>query len=67
MPEIAGLTVSWIINEPTAASLAYGLDKRKRKSCCVRPGRMNLDVSVLELARSHRSSDQPTEIHILMR
>ena len=27
--EIAGLTVKRIINEPTAAALAYGLDKRK--------------------------------------
>ena len=29
--KIAGLEVLRIINEPTAASLAYGLDKKKRK------------------------------------
>ena len=28
--EIAGLTVKRIINEPTAAALAYGLDKRNK-------------------------------------
>jgi len=34
--EIAGLTVERIINEPTAASLAYGLDKKdiEQKNCC---------------------------------
>ena len=34
---IAGLNVLRIINEPTAASLAYGLDKKKGKGCCLRP------------------------------
>ena len=35
--KIAGLDVKRIINEPTAAALAYGLDKnrKRRKSCCV--------------------------------
>ena len=30
--ELAGLTVERIVNEPTAAALAYGLDKLKEKS-----------------------------------
>ena len=33
--KIAGLEVLRIINEPTAASLAYGLDKME-KNCCLR-------------------------------
>ena len=34
--KIAGLNVRRIINEPTAASLAYGLDKKKRGNhCCI--------------------------------
>jgi molecular chaperone DnaK len=49
--EIAGLTVKRIINEPTAASLAYGLDK---KSADVRVAVFDLgggtfDISILEL------------------
>ena len=31
--KIAGLEVLRIINEPTAASLAYGLDKKANKNC----------------------------------
>ena len=35
--EIAGLKVERIVNEPTAAALAYGLDKKKKGiSCCLR-------------------------------
>lgn len=34
---IAGLNVLRIINEPTAAAIAYGLDKKVRRSCCVWP------------------------------
>ena len=34
---IAGLEVLRIINEPTAASLAYGLDKNKTGKIAVRP------------------------------
>ena len=34
--KIAGLEVLRIINEPTAASLAYGLDKKGEKNCCIR-------------------------------
>lgn len=49
--EIAGLKVRRIINEPTAASLAYGLDKRDRdmKIAVFDLGGGTFDISVLEL------------------
>lgn len=49
--EIAGLTVKRIINEPTAASLAYGLDKRDRdiKVAVFDLGGGTFDISILEL------------------
>lgn len=49
--EIAGLTVKRIINEPTAAALAYGLDKQHKDSKIVvfDLGGGTFDVSVLEL------------------
>jgi molecular chaperone DnaK len=49
--EIAGLTVKRIINEPTAAALAYGLDKRNKdmKIVVFDCGGGTHDVSVLEL------------------
>ncbi len=47
---IAGLDVLRIINEPTAASLAYGLDKKKDEKIAVFDlGGGTFDVSVLEL------------------
>src|ERR1019366_9242897 len=47
---IAGLTVLRIINEPTAASLAYGLDKKKNEKIAVYDlGGGTFDISVLEL------------------
>jgi molecular chaperone DnaK len=49
--EIAGLTVKRIINEPTAASLAYGLDKKDRdiKVAVFDLGGGTFDISILEL------------------
>jgi molecular chaperone DnaK len=49
--EIAGLNVRRIINEPTAASLAYGLDKKKDdlKIAVFDLGGGTFDISILEL------------------
>src|SRR5687767_14511383 len=48
--KIAGLEVLRIINEPTAASLAYGLDKKKDEEIAVYDlGGGTFDISVLEL------------------
>lgn len=51
--QIAGLEVARIINEPTAAALAYGLDKSKDQKIVVFDlGGGTFDVSVLEVAAS---------------
>jgi hypothetical protein len=48
--EIAGLNVRRIVNEPTAAALAYGLDKGGKTIILrVRPGGGTFDISILEL------------------
>ena len=49
---IAGLTVKRIINEPTAASLAYGLDKQSgdRKIAVYDLGGGTFDISIIEIA-----------------
>lgn len=49
--EIAGLTVKRIINEPTAAALAYGLDKKSQdlKIAVYDLGGGTFDISILEL------------------
>ena len=49
--EIAGLTVKRIVNEPTAAALAYGLDKggKDHKIAVFDLGGGTFDISVLEL------------------
>ncbi len=51
--EIAGLKVSRILNEPTAAALAYGLDKKKEEKIVVYDfGGGTFDVSVLEVSEN---------------
>ncbi len=48
--EIAGLNVRRIINEPTAAALAYGLDKKKDEKIAVFDlGGGTFDISILEI------------------
>jgi molecular chaperone DnaK len=48
--EVSGLKVERIINEPTAAALAYGLDKKKNEKIAVFDlGGGTFDISILEL------------------
>jgi molecular chaperone DnaK len=51
--EVAGLEVKRIINEPTAAALAYGLDKQKDEKIAVYDfGGGTFDISVLEVGEN---------------
>ncbi len=56
--QIAGLEVSRIINEPTAAAMAYGLDKKKDEKIVVFDlGGGTFDVSVLEVTGGGTADD----------
>jgi molecular chaperone DnaK len=51
--EIAGLNVRRIVNEPTAAALAYGLDKKKNEKIVVYDfGGGTFDISILEVGEN---------------
>lgn len=61
--EIAGLKVARIINEPTAAALAYGFDRKKDEKIVVYDlGGGTFDVSVLEVAYDAATSQNTIEV-----
>ncbi len=58
--KIAGLDVKRIINEPTAAALAYGLDKEQAQKIMVYDlGGGTFDVSIIEMRRRRASRFWP--------
>jgi molecular chaperone DnaK len=64
--QIAGLEVARIINEPTAAALAYGLDKKKDEKIIVFDlGGGTFDVSVLEVADSGDESQESRVFQVI--
>jgi len=61
--EIAGLKVDRILNEPTAAAFAYGLDKTKSQKIAVFDfGGGTFDVSVLEMHYDNETKEQTVEV-----
>ncbi len=64
--QIAGLEVARIINEPTAAALAYGLDKKKDEKIVVFDlGGGTFDVSVLEVAGTQGEGGESTVFQVI--
>lgn len=64
--QIAGLEVARIINEPTAAALAYGLDKeRDHKIAVFDLGGGTFDVSVLEVASTGEGENQSKVFEVI--
>src|SRR5258708_14829853 len=60
--EIAGMEVVRIINEPPAAALAYGLDKKTDETIAVYGfGGGTLDISVLEIGAGVLEAKQPND------
>ncbi|TAK04786.1 molecular chaperone DnaK [Patescibacteria group bacterium] len=61
--EIAGLKVRRILNEPTAAALAYGFDRKKDEKIVVYDlGGGTFDVSVLEIAYDAAAAQNTVEV-----
>jgi len=64
--KIAGLNVLRIINEPTAASLAYGMDKKKEEKIAVFDlGGGTFDISILEIGKAFLKLNPQMAIPIL--
>jgi molecular chaperone DnaK len=64
--QIAGLEVARIINEPTAAALAYGLDKeRDHKIAVFDLGGGTFDVSVMEVASTGEGDNQSKVFEVI--
>ena len=63
--QIAGLEVARIINEPTAAALAYGLDKKKDEKIVVFDlGGGTFDVSILDITSETDGDDDDEESRV---
>src|SRR5688572_13025004 len=61
--KIAGLEVMRIVNEPTAAALAYGLDKKKDETIAVYDfGGGTFDIPFSKSAKGSSKSRRPTAI-----
>jgi molecular chaperone DnaK len=61
---IAGLNVLRIVNEPTAAALAYGLDKKKDETIAVYDfGGGTFDISILEVGEGDRRGQSDERRH----
>ncbi len=63
--KIAGLEVLRIVNEPTAASLAYGLDKKKEEVIAVYDlGGGTFDISILEIGEVEVEGESTFEVKV---